>query len=175
MGQAPDVGLHGRTAKAPTNPQNRTESGSAARPTNNPSGRPSPANPRDPYVDLKTDIRKQPFAPPLDVGLSDPRAAIAEYTKLSAARGDQASAAFYSIAYVQHLKLGKDADALHTLEGYRRRFEGGKEFLSALWLRVRISCLRQIDSTCRQAAYTYAHEAPGTPAAAVAERITTSQ
>jgi hypothetical protein len=70
------------------------------------------------------------------------------------------------------LKLGRNGDALQTLDAYVRRFVGGKEYKAALWLRVRILCVKTVDDRCRQAAYTYLHQATDTPAARVAEALT---
>jgi hypothetical protein len=176
MGQAPDV-LHERVAVVPNV---RVPGGSS-------SVRPKPAGngqsvkrsldqPGDPYVDLKSAIRAQLVAPALVVDAENPATAVSAYREIAALKkGDEASHAFYSIAVVQHLKLGRDTDALTTLDAYMRRFAGGKEYAAALWLRVRISCLRGIDDRCRQAAYTYLRSATeGTPAAAIAERLTIS-
>ncbi|HEU0029782.1 MAG TPA: FecR family protein [Kofleriaceae bacterium] len=179
MGTAPDV-LHDRVAQVPDVRTPAQGSGSAApnkpdRPRNEGSAH-SLDSPKDPYVDLKTDIRAQPVAPPMNLGIKDPAQAITEYLRLAnITRGDDASTALYSVAVIQHQKLGKSRDALATLDQYIRRFKGGKEYVSALWLRVRILCLDKIDSTCRQAAYTYVHEAGDSPTARVAERITMSQ
>jgi hypothetical protein len=137
-----------------------------------PIGRRSLDRPGDPYTDLKTAIRSQPVLPALSVDGDDPASAVAEYRGIVIAeKGDRASLAFYSIAVVQHLKLGRDADALATLDGYLRRFAGGSEYAAALWLRVRIACLHAIDDRC---AYTYLRTASGGPAAAIAERLTIS-
>ena len=83
----------------------------------------------------------------------------------------------YSIAAQQHLKLGRNGDALATLDRYVRRFAGTQykeTYHAALWLRVRILCAKTIDDRCRQAAYTFMHQAAGTPAAKVAEALTLS-
>lgn len=132
--------------------------------------------PGDPYLDLKTRIRGQTVLPAADVGIADPRAAIAAHQQASlTAKGAAASRALYSVAYLQYLKLGRRDDALRTLELYRRRFQDGPEYSAALWLRVRILCLRAIDETCRQAAYTYLRDARDPDARAVAEAITLSR
>lgn len=137
-------------------------------------GRPRAAV-RDPHGDLRAEIRAQHVEPALALG--EPGAdAIARYYDIAAHQsGDEASQAFYSIAAVRHLKLGRNAEALQTLDAYVRRFPGGKEYRAALWLRVRILCLDKIDDRCRAAAYTYLHQAPDTPAAHVAERVTQTE
>ena len=118
--------------------------------------------------------------------MPDPASAIARYYEIAAHRsGDEASQAFYSIAWVRYFRQGNGGDALQTLDAYVRRFPGGKEYRAALWLRVRILCLersetggtapRGIDEACRAAAYTYLHEAPDAPAAQIAERLTQTE
>jgi FecR protein len=135
----------------------------------------APAGPGNPQGDLRAAIRAQRVEPALDLGGPDATRAITSYYEIAAHRsGDEASQAFYSIAVVNHLKLGRDSDALRSLDAYVRRFPGGKEYRAALWLRVRILCLGKIDDRCRAAAYTYLHEAPDGPAAHVAERLTLS-
>lgn len=130
----------------------------------------------DPLVDLRTAVRAQRVEPALGIQERDPARAVARYYSIAAhTSGDEASQAFYSIAVVQHLKLGLAGDALRTLDAYIHRFPGGKEYHAALWLRVRILCLGKIDDRCRAAAYTYLQEAPGDPAAQVAERLTLAE
>jgi FecR-like protein len=155
-----------------------------------PAGR-EPAHPRvavrnDPRVDLRAAIRAQRVEPALALGIADPASAIARYYEIAAHRsGDEASQAFYSIAWVRYFRQGNGGDALQTLDAYVRRFPGGKEYRAALWLRVRILCLegsetgstapRGINDACRAAAYTYLHEAPDAPAAHIAERLTQTE
>lgn len=180
MGTAPDV-LHDRVAKVPDGriPANGSNAGTGPRTTTLRSENVRPPtldSPGDPQLDLKTLIRRQTVAKALDVGTSDATTAIAKYREIvTTQKGDEASLALYSIAVVQHLKLARHSDALATLESYVRRFEGGKEYLPALWLRVRIMCLRNVDNYCRAAAHTYAQKAEGTIAGRIAERITTTQ
>ena len=123
----------------------------------------------DPHVDLRAAIRAQPVAPALELGL-EPASAVAKYRQMLL--GPQGSKALYSIAVLDHTKLGRDADALKLLDGYLSRFRGGDEYLAALWLRVRISCLRKLDENCRQAAYTYLDKAGETPASHIARLLT---
>ncbi|MBV8759250.1 MAG: FecR domain-containing protein [Deltaproteobacteria bacterium] len=135
--------------------------------------------PADPYVDLQQAIRKQPIEldPHID-GKTDASAQIAVLKKQAYAPpplGPEASHALYTIAVLLHRPLGQDAEALHTLDMYRRRFSGGLEKSAALWLRVRILCGHAIDDECRKAAYTYQHEVPSGPAADLAIRITNAQ
>ena len=123
-------------------------------------------------MDLRALVLAQPVLPPLSLGVR-PEESISKYRQIVVeTTGDQASLAFYSIAAMQHLKLGRNGDALQTLDAYVRRFVGGKEYKAALWLRVRILCVKTVDDRCRQAAYTYLHQATDTPAARVAEALT---
>ena len=129
-------------------------------------------DPRDPNHDLKAEIRRQPLVPAMDVGTSEPSKAIVAYRDIwSKNRNADASKALYSTALVQHLRLGRDADALQTLDMYFNRFVGFDEYKPALWLRVRILCLRRLDDSCRAAATSYMDKASGTTASAVAELI----
>jgi hypothetical protein len=134
----------------------------------------------DPYVDLKLAIRRQPLAfdPRID-GQGDATAEIARLKKIAyspTTLGDEPSRALYSIAVLLHKPLKQDAEALRTLDVYRRRFgDRGKERAAALWLKVRITCGRAIDDECRKAAYGYQHDAPTGEAADVAVRITNAQ
>jgi hypothetical protein len=93
--------------------------------------------------------------------------------------GDDESRAFYSIAVLQASdKMKRTGDAERTLVGYFQRYARGKrypEYQAALWLKLRIVCLRSIDGACRQVAAKYLREFPGTPAAAIAERITLTE
>ena len=81
----------------------------------------------------------------------------------------------YQIAVLLYRPLGQDAEAMHTLDWYFRRFAGGKEMHAAMWLRVRIACEHSIDEACRRAAYSYQHDVPSGPASDVAVRITNAQ
>ncbi len=185
MGTAPDL-LRDRVAQIP-NARIRTNGsaqGSNARVT-----RPVPAegpehirptatldNPSDPNFDLKALIRRQAVMPALDIQMPSAAQAISKYRETAyMGTGDDATLALYSIAYVQALKLGRASDALATLDAYIRRFKGRKEYVAALWLRVRILCLRELDGACRQDAERYVREAGDTPTAHVAERITIAQ
>jgi hypothetical protein len=133
----------------------------------------------DPYVELRTAIRKQPIAfdPKID-GKADAANEIAKLKKIAyspTTLGPEAAQATYQIAVLLHRPLGQDAEALHTLDMYRRRFASGKEMSAALWLRVRIQCGHTIDEDCRRAAYSYQHEVTTGEAAEVAIRITNAQ
>ena len=199
MGNPPDV-LHDRVAhvpdgRTPTTHPTTTTSGSAAKPDARTTGTNPPPGTGSAALDLRTLIRQQPVEPALEIGEPVAATAVAKYRQmLATSRGAEASRALYSIAVLQHAKLGRNGDALATLDMYMRRFVSGAEYPAALWLRVRILCgatitsapppalLRtprswglRIDERCRQAAYTYAHQAPGTTAAHVAELITISE
>ena len=133
----------------------------------------------DPYVDLKVAIRRQPLAhdPKID-GAGDAAAEIARLKKIAyspTTLGDEPSRALYTIALLLHKPLHQDAEALRTLDMYRRRFAKGKELDGVLWLRVRITCSHAIDDECRKAAYGYQHELPQGDASDVAIRITNAQ
>ena len=133
----------------------------------------------DPYVELRTAIRKVPleFAPNID-GHVDAANEIAKLKKVaysSATLGPEASQAMYQIAVLLYRPLGQDAEALRTLDVYTRRFNGGKELHAALWLRVRIECSHAFDESCRRAAYSYQHEQTSGEASSVAIRITNAQ
>jgi hypothetical protein len=167
-GAVPDVPGAGEAAPAQPTPRPRP-----SRPVRDDRRRPPHAGSSDPSVDLKTAIRAQHVEPALDLGDLDAARAIEAYSSIAAHRsGAEASQAFYSIAVVDHLRLGRNSDALHWLDAYVRRFPGGKEYRAALWLRVRVLCLARIDDRCRAAAYRYLHEASDGPAARIAERLT---
>ncbi|HEU4728142.1 MAG TPA: FecR domain-containing protein [Kofleriaceae bacterium] len=177
LGPAPDV-LHDRRSAVPDAPRP-----GAAAPTRAPSGsrpvavqapRPrAPDRASDPVIDLRSQIRAQHIEPALDLGEPSAAAAVARYYEIAAHRsGEEASQAFYSIAVVRYLRLGRPSEALQALDAYVRRFPGGKEYRAVLWLRVRILCLDKLDDRCRAAAYTYLQEAPNDPAARVAELLT---
>lgn len=123
-------------------------------------------------ADLAAAIRRQPVAAG-DVPAGDPTAALAALRSRVTAHGAEASAALYAIARVQALTLGKDAEALRSLDAYARRFPRGAEIADALWLRVRLECRRLTSEACRVAAYSYLRAAPsGTPKAELATRAT---
>ncbi|HET9988680.1 MAG TPA: FecR family protein [Kofleriaceae bacterium] len=134
--------------------------------------------PADPYVELRTAIRSVPLerAPNID-GRTDAASEIAKLKKLaySTTVGPEASQALYQIAVLLYRPLGQDAEAMHTLDWYFRRFAGGKEMHAAMWLRVRIACDHSIDEACRRAAYSYQHDVPSGAASDVAVRITNAQ
>lgn len=179
---APDV-LRDRTGKVPDAriPTTGTHHAQATKPTGPEitrrqlaGGGSGASAPRSAALDLRKAVLAQPVLPPLDLGLR-PEESISRYRQIVVEKtGDEASLAFYSIAVLQHQKLGRNGDALRTLDAYVRRFVGGREYKAALWLRVRILCLRGVDDRCRQAAYTYLHQANETPAAKVAEALTLS-
>jgi hypothetical protein len=197
---APEV-LHDRRAAVPDAPPAAAapaRSAPAPRPAGREPVRPQVAVRNDPRVDLRAAIRTQRVEPALALGGADPASAIARYYEIAAHRsGDEASQAFYSIAWVRYFRQGNGGDALQTLDAYVRRFPGGKEYRAALWLRVRILCIersepgsgtadgsaggaagsaaRGFNDACRAAAYTYLHEAPDAPAAHIAERLTQTE
>jgi hypothetical protein len=175
VGDPPDIKLEDRTAKVPdARITTKGENTHVAPHDRRDVKKPSLDSPTDPYLELKTAIRKVGVRKPAKVDTTDPHAAIAEYQKTLTGPG--ASHALYSVAFVQHTKLGVkgDALALQTLDRYRSRFQDGEEYASALWLRVRILCTARIDDACRAAAHTYIGATTEGAARKVAERITES-
>ncbi len=115
-----------------------------------------------------------PMQPALDLGIVDSKDAIAKHRETAGTgRGDDASRAMYSIAYLQKTALKDNAAALKTLEMYMSRFahKNRAEHADALWLRVRILCEKKFDDACRHAARIYAEEAPSTAKSGIAERV----
>lgn len=181
MGQAPDV-LRERVATVPDVRAAQPGAGSAgaatprgpgAGPARDGSVRPRPLDDlRAPNGDLKAAIRSQPVLPALDVGEPDALGAMAAYRAImTREKGPTEAHAFYSMAVIQALKLGRTGDALATLAAFKRRAPTSEYFVPALWLEVRIRCLRSVDEACRGAADAYARRAPAGPALEVAERI----
>ena len=179
MSKAPDV-LHDRVAAVPEGQLPSADKPHATAPhgIQRPEEIARPAHrvtPVETALDLRAEIKQVPLAPPLDVGL-DAEESVAKYRTISnTSHRDEASHALYSLAVVQHTKLGRNADALATLDVYMRRFEGASDYAAALWLRVRISCLRAIDAQCHQAAYTYINKVPDGDARHVAQVLTTAE
>jgi hypothetical protein len=172
----PEVALHDRVARVPDAVPGRTSNGPARTPRTTEVRRTRPLdNPSEPYFDLKQRIRARPVLPAHDLGITDPQRAIDEHWKSAVRTGAEASRALYSIAVVQAQKLNRPGDALRTLEQYRKRFVGGTEYESALWLRVRILCLARLDDECRKAAHTYVSAATDSAKREIAEQITTTR
>ena len=137
---------------------------------------PRPRNPlvapSDPHRDLKADIISQQVEPAMDIGVKDVTEAMSRYRILVLGeKGDGAATALYSMAVTQHLKLGRDGDALRSIDAYSVAYPAGHEIRAALWLRVRILCRVAIDDQCKHAAVQYRRVAGDAPAARVAERI----
>ena len=185
MSKAPDV-LRDRVAAvpdvrasqpgagaAPPRGAGSSSSGGGGSGSGEAAGRPhSQGNPREPKGDLKALIRSQPVLPALDVGEPDAQKAMAEYRAImTREKGPNEAHAFYSMAVIQALKLGRTGDALATLAAFKRRAPASEYFAAALWLEVRIRCLRGLDDECRQAAEVYLRHAPEGPARHVAEKI----
>jgi hypothetical protein len=180
MSKAPDV-LRDRVAAVPD--VRAPQPGAGAAPVHGPGsggasaeaggGRPHPLDsPREPRGDLKALIRAQPVLPALDVGEADAQKAMAEYRAImTREKGPNEAYAFYSMAVIQALKLGRTGDALATLTAFRRRAPASEYFAAALWLEVHIRCLRSLDDECREAAELYVRHAPEGPARHVAEKI----
>jgi hypothetical protein len=155
---------HGSSAPRPTKPD------VIVRP------RPEPAG-GSAAVDLRKQVLKQPLLAPIAT-TKRPEEAIGEYSAIMRnKKGVEHAHALYSMAWMQHMKLGRNGDALRSIDAVARGFQGRTQYRAiyhaALWLRVRILCTKgKIDDACRQAAYTYKHEASETSAAAVAELLT---
>jgi len=128
----------------------------------------------DPAKQLEGMIRRQKVEPALNVGTVDGTRAMAKYREMiTTQKGDAAAYAYYSMAVTQHLKLGRDTDALSSIDALMRRFTTSEYHLPALWLRTRILCLRKVDDRCRAAAEAYMRKADdGTVTSNVAEVIT---
>ncbi len=179
MAEAPEV-LHDRVAKVPDvrTPPGRgsAEAGGAVKPSKaDQSTRPG-LDAKDPKGDLKSLVRSQSVFPALDVGEPDAMKAIAIYqSHMREKQGEEHLYAFYSMAVVQSMRLGRSADALKTIERFMRRAPSSSEYYQhGLWLKVRIHCIRAIDDACRQAAEQYRRRDPDSKAASVAELITLS-
>jgi TolA-binding protein len=150
-------------------PADKDSSAGATGPTSATASAPTAA---ETSADLAAAIRRQPVAAG-DVPAGDPMAALAALRPRVTAHGAEASAALYAIARVQALSLGKDAEALRSLDAYARRFPRGAEIADALWLRVRLECRRLSSEACRVAAYSFLRAAPsGTTKAELATRAT---
>ena len=187
MGTVPDV-LKNRVAAVPdphapvvhrphrVEPAEGASGSSDARPGSTTGAAPRPKSledPADPHADLEALVRKQTVVPALDVGTVSGEQAMAAYrATVTTEKGKAAALALYSMAVTQHLKLGRNADALATIDAYLRRFNTSDYHDAVLWLRVRIRCLSAIDDRCRAAAEQYERHAPSGPAASVAELIT---
>ena len=177
--ETPDV-LHDRVAKVPdvrTPGRGSAEAGSGAtRPTRADQTTHPALDPGDPKGNLKSLIRAQAVFPALDVNERDAQKAIAIYqTTMREKQGEDHLYAFYSMAVVQSMKLGRSSDALTTIDRFMRRAPASsKYYLHALWLKVRIRCVRAVDDECRQAAEQYRRRAGDSKAATVAELITLS-
>jgi hypothetical protein len=85
-----------------------------------------------------------------------PRDAARRYGAIAATeKGNLASFALYSQAYVELMKLSDTRAALATARLYERRFPRGREAESLLWLRIRATCKAGKLATCRSAAHSY--------------------
>lgn len=174
-----EIALHDRTAKVPEARLPIAAQGGGDRRVGTPELVRRPGPPVTPHVQLRLDVQARLAAalrtikPVVELGNLEPSRAISNLRETSLKTGPEASAAFYSIAVLQATKLGRTGDAITTLDAYMRRFRGGAEYKAALWLRVVIKCRQQIDDHCRQAAFTYAHEDPGSPQGELASTLST--
>jgi hypothetical protein len=96
-----------------------------------------------------------PIEPPVDVGTEEPKAAIEKYRGLlrSLPEEDDKTRILYSIAVMQH-RAKQDRDAKYTISGILKR-PASPAYRAALWLHVRINCLKAFDDECRFAAQKY--------------------
>ena len=178
-GPRKDIALHDRTAKVPDARIPTTGvTGGNEKPVGKPEVIQPPAPPVTPHAALRQDVltrlrKAQPILPAIRVGNLTDAATIPVLREQSLKTGPEASAAMYSIAVLQATRLGRSGDAIATLDAYVRRFRGGTEYNAALWLRVVIKCRQAIDDHCRQAAFTYAHESPGTKEGELASVLST--
>ena len=180
IGTGPDV-LHDRVAQVPDqrSPTTRSEgSDPVTKQTRDIAIRwkTPTATPTVPESPTTKQIKQLAVMQPLDVG-EDAAAAIGKYQELirNKTSGVDESRAYYGIAFMQHFKLGRDADASRTIMIYEQRFAQGRvypERVPIAWLKVRIACSRQINDECRQAAAAYVRMAGDSPAGRVAEKIT---
>lgn len=111
------------------------------------------------------------IAPPIDVGIAEPRQAILEYSKRAAASKGDTTRLLYSMAVVQY-RSNDEKGALRTLDGVTVR-EGSDAYQDGLWLAVRIRCLRSFDDECRRAAERYRIKVPSGPRTGIADQIVT--
>lgn len=176
-----DIALHDRTSKVPDAriPTSGITGGSGEKNLGKPEVTRPEVAPVTPHAQLRQDVMtrlqraKEVVKPTITVGNLTPAASIPVLREQSLKTGPAASAAMYSIAVLQATKLGRTDDAITTLDAYVRRFRGGAEYKAALWLRVVIKCQRAVDDHCRQAAFTYAHEDPGTKEGDLASVLST--
>jgi hypothetical protein len=116
----------------------------------------------------------------IKIGLKPLPGTMADYNeRLRTAQGDDAKQrVMYSIAVTQHLQKN-DTGALHSIEGIvygRTKLEAYKD---AMWLQVRITCLRALDDKtdenkvdkCRSAAQDYLNNIPDGTQAGIASEI----
>jgi len=187
MGTGPDV-LHGRTAAVPdgkppvrTGSDSGASAGSAAKPDlvrpPRGGGAGSGGSSTAPTGGIVSLIKAQPVEPPLDIGEPVAATAVSRYQELirNKTSGEDESRAYYGIAYMQAMKLGRTGDALRTIMVYERRFSQGRvypERTAIAWLKLRILCLRALDDECRGAAASYQRLAPDGPSSHIAEKVT---
>ena len=190
MSEGPDV-LRNRTAAVPdgkppvrTSTDDGATSGSAAKPDvvrpprgGTGAGTSSGSGSAAPIGSLVSLIKAQPVAPPLDVGEDLAATAVSKYQELirNKTSGEEESRAYYGIAYMQAMKLGRTGDALRTIMVYERRFSQGRvypERTAIAWLKLRILCTRALDDECRGAASSYQRLAPDSPSGRIAEKVT---
>lgn len=113
-------------------------------------------------TNVKKAILEHPLAPVTGT--------IADYQEqLKTAVGDK-SRILYSIAVKQH-EAKNDSAALHTIAGIVNGRTMDEAYGDAMWLQVRITCLRSLDDTCRISAQRYVNNIPSGPGAGIADQI----
>jgi hypothetical protein len=178
--RAPDV-LHGRTSAVPTVAPGAGNKRATAVTAEDLRALPAPRRPTLASIHEPPRPQNPLFAqlanpalllPPLDVGAANAADAVAKLKdRVFSLRGAEASTAYYSLAFEQ-VAAGRSEEALRTLDLYFGRFDDGKEYPAALWLRVKILCTRRLDETCKDAAARYLRRIPDGEAAHLAELIT---
>ncbi|MBA3458848.1 MAG: FecR domain-containing protein [Deltaproteobacteria bacterium] len=182
IGDGPDV-LRGRTAQVPDARTPRTGAGGSnaartePRETTPKAGSGSDAGAGDGPINIVALIKQHAVESPVDVGESVSASAVSRYQEMirNSKTGDEESRAYYGIAYLQAMKMGRTEDALRTISTYERRFAQGRvypERASIAWLKLRILCSRRLDGECKQVAAAYQRIAGDTAAGRLAERVT---
>jgi hypothetical protein len=184
IGEGPDV-LRNRTAQVPDarTPTPRTGSGGSGasraepRDTTPKAGSGSDSGSGSGPINIVAQIKQQIVDAPFDVGEAVSATAVSKYNQMirDSKTGEEESRAYYGIAYMQAMKMGRTADALNTIAIYERRFAQGRvypERKSIAWLKLRILCTRRLDGECKQAATAYQRIAPDTFGATLAEAVT---
>ena len=182
IGEGPDV-LRNRTAQVPDARTPRTGSGGSAasrpepRETTPKAGSGAESGSASAPINIVALIKQQSVDSPVDVGETVSATAVSRYQEMirNSKTGEEESRAYYGIAYLQAMKMGRTEDALRTINTYERRFAQGRvypERTGIAWLKLRILCSRRLDGECKQAAAAYQRIAPDSVGGRLAERVT---